>query len=96
MKDNNKRNLLYFKANTMDKLHSEMDIWQKDNEKRFLSMSVEKDGDNFCCIALTNPSEVTIKNDSIDVRLVGVDTQDWMNVEVRHWSAGTLDTYDKS
>ena len=60
MKDNNKRNLLYFKANTMDKLHSEMDIWQKDNEKRFLSMSVEKDGDNFCCIALTNPSEVII------------------------------------
>jgi len=60
MKDNNKRNLLYFKANTMDELHSEMDNWQNDNEKRFLSMSVEKDGDEFCCIALTNPSEVII------------------------------------
>ncbi len=27
---------------------------------RLLSLSVEKDGDNFCCIALTNPTEVII------------------------------------
>ena len=60
MTDNNKHNILYFESQSMRELHSNMDEWQKDNEKRFLSMSVNKDGDNYCCIALTNPSEVII------------------------------------
>tara|TARA_B100000427_G_scaffold253592_1_gene217014 strand:+ start:268 stop:537 length:270 start_codon:yes stop_codon:yes gene_type:complete len=60
MSENNKHNILYFEGQSMKQLHSNMDEWQKDNEKRFLSMSVNKDGDNYCCIALTNPSEVVI------------------------------------
>ena len=62
MTDNNKHNILYFESATMKELHKSMDKWQKDNEKRYLSMSVEKDGDLFCCMALTNPSEVLVVN----------------------------------
>tara|TARA_B100000029_G_scaffold11981_1_gene12698 strand:+ start:324 stop:581 length:258 start_codon:yes stop_codon:yes gene_type:complete len=60
MAENNKHNILYFEGQSMRDLHSNMDEWQKENEKRFLSMSINKDGDNYCCIALTNPSEVVI------------------------------------
>ena len=60
MSGNNKHNILYFEGSTMQELHKSMDKWQKDNEKRYLSMSVEKDGDLFCCLALTNPTEVDI------------------------------------
>ena len=58
MDENNKHNILYFEGQSMKQLHNNMDEWQKENEKRFLSMSVNKDGNNYCCIALTNPSEV--------------------------------------
>ena len=62
MADNNKHNILYFEGSSMRELHNNMDEWQKENEKRFLSMSVNNDGDAYCCIALTNPSEVIIVN----------------------------------
>ena len=84
MSDNNKHNILYFEGQSMKDLHNNMDEWQKDNEKRFLSMSVNKDGDNYCCIALTNPSEVTITNDELNVNLVGVNTKDDVNVTSRY------------
>ena len=64
MADNNKHNILYFEGSSMRVLHNTMDEWQKENEKRFLSMSVNKDGDSYCCIALTNPSEVVIVSGS--------------------------------
>ena len=64
MSDNNNHNVLYFKGNTMDELHNSMDEWQKENEKRFLSMTVQKDRGSFCCITLTNPSEVYIVDGS--------------------------------
>ena len=60
MVDNNKHNILYFESSTMRGLHETMESWQNANQKRFLSMSVQKDGSNFCCIALTNPTEVVI------------------------------------
>ena len=60
MTDNNKHNILYFEGSSMRELHNTMDEWQNENEKRFLSMSVNKDGESYCCIALTNPSEVII------------------------------------
>ena len=62
MAENNKHNILYFEGSSMRVLHNTMDEWQKENEKRFLSMSVNKDGENYCCIALTNPSEMVIVN----------------------------------
>jgi len=64
MAENNKHNILYFEGSSMRVLHNTMDEWQKENEKRFLSMSVNKDGETYCCIALTNPSEVVIVSGS--------------------------------
>ena len=60
MKDDNKRNILYFESNSMKDLHDNMNDWQEENEKRFLSMSINKDDGKYCCIALTNPAEVTL------------------------------------
>jgi|CXWL01.1.fsa_nt_gi hypothetical protein len=58
--DNNARNLLYFENATMSGLYADMEAWQHQREKRLLSLSIEKDGDKFCCIALGNPTEVII------------------------------------
>lgn len=60
MSKKNKRNVLFFKGKSMPELFGRMDKWQKKNNKRFLSVSVQKDGEIFYCIALTNPSEVVI------------------------------------
>ena len=60
MCDENKKNIQFFSAKSMAGLFSEMESWQRKNKKRFLSASVQRDGDQFCCIALTNPSEVVI------------------------------------
>ena len=57
---NNNRNILYFASSTMEALYKKMDDWQEENQKRLLSMSIQKDVDEYCCIALTNPSEVVI------------------------------------
>ena len=62
MTESNKRNLLYFEAPTMRQLYQDMEKWQHEHEKRLLSMSINKDGDLYCCIALTNPSEVVLVN----------------------------------
>jgi len=60
MSDDNKRNLLFFESQSMRGLYDSMENWQKENRKRLLSIDIQKDGDNFCCIALTNPTEVVI------------------------------------
>jgi hypothetical protein len=60
--EQNKRNLLYFECDTMRGLFDSMENWQNANNKRLLSLSIQQDGGNFCCIALTNPSEVVITN----------------------------------
>ena len=49
-----------FDGSSMLELYKRMQIWQKKNNKRFLSTDIVKDGDVFCCIALTNPREVVI------------------------------------
>ncbi len=56
----NKRNMQYFTGASMQQLYDNMNSWQEENRKRLLSLSIQKDGDVFCCIALTNPTEVTI------------------------------------
>lgn len=58
--DNNARNLLYFENQSMAGLYADMEAWQRDKEKRLLSLSIERDRDKFCCIALSNPTEVII------------------------------------
>jgi hypothetical protein len=41
-----------------------MQAWQLANQKRLLSVSIQEDGGKFCCIALTNPTEVVIADRS--------------------------------
>jgi len=62
MNDPNKRNLQYFENASMKGLYADMEDWQNTNQKRLLSTSIQKDGDLFCCVALSNPSEVIICN----------------------------------
>jgi hypothetical protein len=60
MLDTNKRNLVYFENPSMRGLYDCMDEWQQANNRRLLSISVQQDSGNYCCIALTNPAEVVI------------------------------------
>lgn len=60
MSDTNKRNLHYFESASMRGLYDCMESWQIENQKRLLSTNIQKDRNNFCCIALTNPTEVVI------------------------------------
>lgn len=71
MSEKNKRNMHYFESPSMRELHECMQNWQNENNKRLLSISIQKDCGTFCCIALTNPSEVVIT--SLDGYSVGVD-----------------------
>ncbi len=63
MFNENKHNIFYFEAPSMSKLFQTMERWQNENGKRFLSLQVENDTGKFCCIALTNPTEVVIVNE---------------------------------
>jgi len=45
-------------------LYDGMQEWQHVNSKRLLSVSIQQDGGNYCCIALTNPTEVVLMNGS--------------------------------
>ncbi|WP_280362738.1 hypothetical protein [Nocardia wallacei] len=56
----NKRNLVYFENPSMRGLYDAMQQWQETNERQLLPVTIQQDGDNFCCIALTNPVEVVI------------------------------------
>ena len=60
MPDDNKKNLVYFESTSMRGLHEAMREWQAEHRKRLLSVAIQEDGGLFCCIALTNPSEVLI------------------------------------
>jgi hypothetical protein len=44
----------------MLQLYESMEKWQTENQKRLLSMNIQQDNGKFCCIALTNPTEVVI------------------------------------
>lgn len=60
MADDNKRNLVFFEGQTMRGLYDTMEAWQLQNQKRLLSLNVQREGDGYCCIALTNPMDVYI------------------------------------
>jgi hypothetical protein len=60
MEDENKHNLHYFEGSSMRELYDSMKAWQDTNQKRLLLVSIQQDEGKFCCIALTNPSEVVI------------------------------------
>jgi hypothetical protein len=58
--DTNKRNLVYFENPSMRGLYACMEEWQQVNNRRLLSVSIQQDDGNYCCIGLTNPTEVVI------------------------------------
>lgn len=60
MSYNNNRNLLFFESESMKGLYEVMEKWQDKNVKRLLSTNIQLDCGKFCCIALTNPTEVII------------------------------------
>ncbi|MEV0247885.1 hypothetical protein AB0H76_14930 [Nocardia sp. NPDC050712] len=60
MSDMNKRNLIYFENASMRGLYDNMEEWQQEHNKRLLQISVQQDRENYCAIALTNPTEVVI------------------------------------
>jgi hypothetical protein len=47
----------------MRTLYSEMERWQQTNHRRLLSISIQQDSGSYCCIALTNPTEVVITSE---------------------------------
>ena len=55
-----KNNLLYLEADTMRGLYDKMQAWQTTKQTRLLSVSIAREEDRYCCIALTNPTEVVI------------------------------------
>lgn len=70
MSDDNMRNLVYFEASSMRELFDVMQKWQIENQKRFLSTSLEMDGSKLCCIALTNPQLVEVTNSYLRVKVI--------------------------
>ncbi len=60
MVTDNKRNVLYFEAESMRALFAQLDAWQEESRKRLHSINVQREGHGFACIALTNPTEVII------------------------------------
>ena len=86
--NNNKKNILWFTASSMKNLYVKMESWQKENKKRFLSFNIEKEDSNYACIALTNPSEVTIVNESP----ISVEVDNKVDVDVMGWYVtGSID-----
>jgi hypothetical protein len=79
MSDENKRNLQFFEASSMRVLYDCMRAWQDANQKRLLQVSIQADGGKFCCIALTNPTEVVITNSAGD-RYVAVTSHGYLEV----------------
>lgn len=55
-----RRNVLYFEAPSVRELYENMQRWQEAEDKRLLSVSIQLDGNKYCCIALSNPTEVVI------------------------------------
>ena len=60
MTDDNKSNLVYFESGSMRGLYEAMRDWQAEHRRRLLSTDIQRDGELFCCVALTNPTEVVI------------------------------------
>ena len=82
MDDNNKNNLHFFAANSMLELHRQLTKWQAENQKRFLSLEIQQDEGQFCCLALTNPSEVVLMTRDPD-SYPGTQKNKWREVPMK-------------
>jgi hypothetical protein len=47
-------------------LYEKLDEWQHANQRQFLSIGIQQDGESYCCIALTGPTEVLITSEDGD------------------------------
>ena len=75
MTDESKRNLQFFVGSSTQAL------WQEAQYKRILSLSVSRDAETFCCIALTNLTDVV--GTSYDGQNhAKVDTDGWLYTNV--------------
>jgi len=81
IKEMNKRNVHYFEASTMASLHQKLDSWQEEKQQRLLSISIQREGDQYCCIALSNPMEVVITDASGFQRSNVFDGRLWVKAE---------------
>jgi hypothetical protein len=79
--ENNKHNLVYFESPSMKELYDTMDEWQHTNQKRLLSTNIQKDDGKFCCIALTNPSEVIIVDGNGKGTKLQINKYGWIYVQ---------------
>ncbi|MBF0127464.1 MAG: hypothetical protein HQM02_09660 [Magnetococcales bacterium] len=57
MSDDKNKNIVYFRESSMEDLYNTMLAWQGYYGKGFISTDTQRDGDFFCCIALTNPED---------------------------------------
>lgn len=62
MTSENHQNFLYFESVSMKGLHKELENWQATSKKGILSMSIHRDRELFCCIAITSPIGFTNNN----------------------------------
>ena len=83
MSNQNECNIQYFEAKSMRGLFDLIQEWEDENDKRTLSLSVEKDKGFFCCIALTSvdPREVLIfgihhDDDTLEFEPLGIKVDD--------------------
>ncbi len=53
-KEQSENNILYFECSSMRELYECMNIWQAENHKQFISLSIQQDCGKFCCLALIN------------------------------------------
>ncbi len=61
-------NLLYFECVSMKALYETMRNWQDSNQKNFLSLNIQQDNGNFCCIALIHPLDFLQQEQKLNYR----------------------------
>jgi hypothetical protein len=81
MANENKQNLQYFAAPSMRELYDQMETWQRANKKRLLSTSIHEDRGEFCCIALTNPTEVILANVNAHRGVLSVNVDNYVDFD---------------
>jgi hypothetical protein len=62
MPNASKHDLVYFESPSMRSLYEDMNEWQRDNDRALFSVSIQRDGGNYCAIAVAGPTEVTVTN----------------------------------
>ena len=67
--ENNNKNVYFFEGESPKEVFEQLEIWQVKNKKRFLQISLNLHRESWHCIALSNPSEVYIKNVPLPVQV---------------------------